>query len=70
MESALEAMRRAGAVLIDSVKLPARQDLGGADYQVMLYEFKVGLNAYFASLEQGVPALARRALEFAAAASV
>jgi len=55
MESALEAMRRAGAVLIDPVKLPARQDLGGADYQVMLFEFKAGLNAYFASLGANAP---------------
>jgi amidase len=55
MESALEAMRRAGAVLIDPVKLPARQDLGGADYQVMLFEFKAGLNAYFASLGPNAP---------------
>jgi amidase len=55
MDSALEAMRRAGAVLVDPVKLPARQDLGGADYQVMLFEFKVGLNAYFASLGANTP---------------
>jgi amidase len=51
LEAALEAMQQAGAVLVDPVKLPARQDLGGADYQVMLYEFKVGLNAYFGSLD-------------------
>src|SRR5437867_5757938 len=55
LEAALEAMRQAGAVLIDPVKLPARQDLGGADYQVMLFEFKVGLNAYFASLGAHAP---------------
>src|SRR6266568_8158541 len=55
MEAALEAMGHAGAALIDPVKLPSRQDLGGADYQVMLYEFKVGLNAYFASLGANAP---------------
>ena len=55
MESALEAMRHAGAVLLDPVKLPTRQDLGGADYQVMLFEFKAGLNAYFASLGPDAP---------------
>ena len=55
MEAALEAMRRAEAVLIDPVTLPARQDLGGADHQVMLYEFKAGLNAYFASLGTNAP---------------
>ena len=55
LEAALEGMRHAGAALIDPVKLPTRQDLGGADYQVMLYEFKVGLNAYFAWLGANAP---------------
>jgi amidase len=50
MESALDAIKREGATLIELEKLTSRQDLGGADHQVMLYEFKAGLNAYFASL--------------------
>jgi amidase len=50
MEAALEAMRREGAVLVDPVNLPSRDGLGDAERQVMLYEFKVGLNAYFAAL--------------------
>jgi len=50
LESALDAMKRAGASLVELSKLPSRQDLSGADYQVMLYEFKAGLNACFASL--------------------
>jgi amidase len=53
MATALDALKREGAVLIDPVVLPSRQDLGGADYQVMLYEFKAGLNAYFATLRPG-----------------
>ncbi|PYK97122.1 MAG: amidase [Verrucomicrobia bacterium] len=55
MEAALEAMRREGAVLIDPASLPPRQGLGDAEHQVMLYEFKAGLNAYFASLGAGAP---------------
>jgi amidase len=54
-ESALEAMKGSGAVLVELPRLPSRQDLGGADYQVMVYEFKAGLNAYFASLGAGAP---------------
>jgi amidase len=50
MESALDVIKREGATLTELAKLTSRQDLGGADYQVMLYEFKVGLNAYFGSL--------------------
>jgi amidase len=47
LESALAAMQREGAVLVDPLKLPSRQDLGDAEQQVMLYEFKAGLNDYF-----------------------
>ena len=50
---ALGALRAQGAELIDPIKLPSRSDLGGADYQRMLYEFKAGLNAYFATLGPG-----------------
>src|SRR5207244_12667357 len=50
MERALEALRREGATLVDPASLPSREGLGEAERQLMLYEFKVGLNAYFGSL--------------------
>lgn len=49
-DAAVTNIRRAGAEVIESVTMPSRQELNSADYQVMLYEFKDGLNAYFASL--------------------
>jgi len=52
-DSAVSRVSMAGAELVE-VTLPSRQDLNGADYQVMVYEFKDGLNAYFKSL--GTPA--------------
>lgn len=55
METALDALRREGAELLDPVQMPSRQDLGNAESQLMLYEFKEGLNAYFASLGAGAP---------------
>ena len=55
LEAALETTRREGAVLVDPASLPSRQGLGDAEHQVMLYEFKDGLNAYFASLEADSP---------------
>ena len=55
LETALAAIRHEGAVLIDPVKWPSRQDLGDGEQQVMLYEFKAGLNNYFASLGPGAP---------------
>lgn len=53
--AALVAMQRAGAVWIDPVKLPSRQDLGDAEQQVLLYEFKAGLNDYLQALGPGAP---------------
>lgn len=50
LESALEAMKRAGAELIDPADLPTHGKFGAAEHELMLYEFKAGLNAYFASL--------------------
>lgn len=55
MEAALAAMLREGAILVDPVKLPSRQDFGDAEFQVMLFEFKAGLNNYFASLGPDAP---------------
>lgn len=55
IEAALAALQRQGAVLMDPASLPSRQRQGDADYQLMLYEFKAGLNAYFASLGSAAP---------------
>ena len=56
LENALEAMKKAGAILID----PADDDLalgrfGSAALDVMHYEFKAGLNAYLAALGPEAP---------------
>lgn len=55
LEAALVELQRAGAVLIDPVRLPSRQDLGDGEQQVLLHEFKAGLNDYFRSLGSGSP---------------
>lgn len=55
LETALAAMKSEGAILIDPVKFPSRQELGDAEHTVMLYEFKAGLNNYFASLGPNAP---------------
>ncbi len=47
--AALEALRSAGAVLVDPVRFPDRGNIGEAEFEVMLYEFKAGLNAYLAT---------------------
>ncbi len=52
VEEAVEAMRAAGAVVVDPVELgtgPARASLQMAEAEVLFYEFKAGLNAYLAA---------------------
>jgi amidase len=52
-ESAIEAMKTAGAIMIDPADLPSHGKLGDAEMQVLQYEFKAGLNAYLAGLGAG-----------------
>jgi amidase len=52
---AIAAMRSAGATVIDPVKMPTAGKFGDAEGDVLDYEFKAGLNAYFASLGAGAP---------------
>ena len=55
MESALKILRAQGAELIDITGLPSHSAFGDAELQVLLYEFKAGLNAYFASRGDSAP---------------
>ena len=56
VEQALDAMRAAGAVVVDPVALGdpgAGRNLQAAETDVLLYEFKAGLNAYLARRDAG-----------------
>jgi amidase len=55
-EEALEVLRRAGAVLVDPVEVPGAGDAeaGTAELEVLLHEFRAGLDAYLAG-RPGVP---------------
>ncbi|MFZ9682784.1 MAG: amidase [Cephaloticoccus sp.] len=55
LDGALAALRAAGAEIVDPVTLPSMDDFGEAELEVMIYEIKVGLNAYFASLGPDAP---------------
>lgn len=50
IEGALDAMKKAGAEIIDPADLPSQGQLGNAEFQVLCYEFKDGLNAYLGKL--------------------
>ncbi|HUF49018.1 MAG TPA: amidase [Vicinamibacterales bacterium] len=55
LETALTALRSAGATLVDEVEIPNQQDIGELEIEVLRYEFKAGLNAYLAALGTGAP---------------
>ncbi len=55
LEDALKVLRAAGAEIIDKVKMPSMDEMGTAELEVMVYEYKAGLNAYFASLGPDSP---------------
>ena len=49
LNNAVEALKKAGAEVVDPVELPHVNDTGDAEYEILLYEFKADLEAYFAS---------------------
>jgi amidase len=50
LASALEALKAAGAELVDPADEKGLGRVGNAEFEVMLYEFKAGLNAYLEGL--------------------
>ena len=55
LDAAIEAMKSAGAEIIDPADRPANASFGAAEQLVLLYEFKAGLNTYLASLGPNAP---------------
>ena len=55
MEDAVQAIRDSGADIVDEVELPTQQGPGNPGFELMLYEFKAGLNAYLAALGPTAP---------------
>jgi amidase len=54
-EDALAEMKRQGAEIVDPTDVPNIKELGDPEFEVMLYEFKAGLEAYLASLGPKAP---------------
>lgn len=55
LAAAVAALQAAGAEVVDPVDVPGQKELGDAEFEVLLYEFKAGLNAYFAALGPKAP---------------
>jgi amidase len=56
VEAAIEIMKAHGAVIVDPVEIPTVDKIRGCEREVLLYEFKHGLNTYLADLgQEGLP---------------
>lgn len=55
VQQALDAMKQAGAVIVDPADIPHAGDYDDAEFTVLLYEFKTDLNAYLAGLGPQAP---------------
>ncbi|MGA8037581.1 MAG: amidase [Candidatus Acidiferrales bacterium] len=56
METAIDAMKRAGAIIVDPAELAMPPNAGALEFTVLLYELKADLNAYLARLGPNAPA--------------
>jgi amidase len=52
-QHAIDLMRGKGAVIVDPVPIGKMGEVGDAEFEVLLYEFKAGINEYLASLGAG-----------------
>jgi amidase len=50
VEEGIAAMRSAGAIIVDPVKMPGADKLGTSELEVLMYELKADLDAYLATL--------------------
>lgn len=57
-KAAIDVLKKQGATIVEVDLLKAVRELGGAEFTVLQYEFKDGLNRYLATAKAGVKSLA------------
>jgi len=55
MEDAIRLMRDKGAVIIENANVPNADKYGAEELEVLLHEFKAGVNAYLAAMPSSIP---------------
>jgi amidase len=55
IEAAVADMKAAGAVIVDPADIPTAARLEDCEFEILLYEFKAGLNAYLAGRKPSAP---------------
>jgi amidase len=55
MSDCLDIIKKRGAIVIDPADIPTQGKFDDSEFEVLLYEFKAGLNSYLASLGARAP---------------
>ena len=55
VEDAIRVMRDRGAIIVENANVPNAEKYGGDEFEVLLFEFKAGLNAYLGALPASAP---------------
>lgn len=64
MNEAIAAMKSAGAVIVDPADIPTKGKYDDTEFEVLLYEFKAGLNAYLSRLGAPLPGSLAALIEY------
>jgi amidase len=64
MTDAIDALKRAGATVIDPSDLPSHGKYDDSEFEVLLYEFKADLNKYLLERGGGAPRSLKELIEF------
>jgi len=64
MTDAIDALKRAGATIVDPADLPSHGKYDDSEFEVLLYEFKADLNKYLAERGGGAPRSLKELIEF------
>lgn len=64
MSDAIDALKRAGAIVVDPADLPSHGKYDDSEFEVLLYEFKADLNKYLAERGTGAPRSLKEIIEF------
>ena len=64
MTDAIDAIKRAGATIVDPADLPSHGKYDDSEFEVLLYEFKADLNKYLAERGGSVPRSLKELIEF------
>ncbi len=64
MTDAIDALNRAGAIVVDPADLPSHGKYDDSEFEVLLYEFKADLNKYLTERGGGAPRSLKELIEF------